>query len=172
MMTAGGSSLWTPDCSGGLLFVRPVRPDHVVITARVIRTAHTARIGGSWAGDWAIGIVEERFWGLPGWARVVFLTNSRFWEGRTFFVSGRRSRGILTRFLPLVDAMACGSYGSGPVADATIELRLLREAPAAGESRILGYVMGANPPIPTTKPVAPLRREAKYLVQRLAPARK
>lgn len=158
-VTAWRSSLWTADCSGSQLFVRPLRPEHVVITARVIRAAHTAKIAGRWAGDWAIGIVEERFWGLPLWPRVVLLTNSMFWEGKTFFISGSRSGGFLTRHLPIVDARACGSYFSRPVADANLELRLLREAPAAGESRTIGYVLGANPSLQMPKASVPLLRE-------------
>src|SRR5262249_28212250 len=108
--SALGSSLWTPDCSGSSMFARPLSSSHVVISARVLRTAHTNKIAGSWAGSWAIAIVEERFWGLPSWARVVLLTNDTYWEGRTYLVSGRRALGTLARLLPIVDATRCGSY--------------------------------------------------------------
>jgi hypothetical protein len=113
-MSAMQSSLWTPDCSGGRLFTRPMRSGDVVFTARVVRTAHTARIAGSWAGSWAVAIVEERLWGWPSWAPVVLLTNGMYWEGRTFLISGSRAYGTLARHLPIVDATSCGSHFAAP----------------------------------------------------------
>ena len=59
------SSLWTPDCSGPKPFARPLSSSHVVIAARILRTAHTNKAAGSWAGSWAIAIVKERFWVCP-----------------------------------------------------------------------------------------------------------
>jgi hypothetical protein len=143
--SAMGSSLWTPDCSGSGLFARPLSSSHVVITARILRTAHTNKIAGSWAGSWAIGIVKERFWGLPSWVRVVLLTNSIYWEDKTYLVSGFRAYGALARLLPIVDATHCGGVFAAPVGDVGPELRLLREAPAEGERRIVGNVLAANP---------------------------
>jgi hypothetical protein len=138
------SSLWTPDCSGSRPFARPLSSSHVVITAHILRTAHTNNIAGRWAGSWAIAIVKERFWGLPSWVRVVLLTNGIYWENKTYLVSGARAYGALARLLPIVDATRCGSYFAAPVGDAGPELRLLREAPADGERRIVGNVLAAN----------------------------
>jgi hypothetical protein len=153
------ASLWTPDCSGGRLFTRPLSPEHVALTARIVRTAHTNKIAGSWAGSWAIGIVEERFWGLPWWARTTLLTNSMFWEGRTYFISGTRAYGLLAHHLPIVDATACGNLFAVPVADAAPELRLLHERAPDGQSRTLGFVLAANHSIWKPKPPgAPERR--------------
>jgi hypothetical protein len=79
-LTVMQSSLGGPDCSGGQLFVRSLRPGHAVFTARMIHVGHTAKVSGRWAGDWAIGVVQEGFWGLPAWTpRLVLLTNSIFW---------------------------------------------------------------------------------------------
>ncbi len=139
------SSLWTPDCSGSGLFARPLSSSHVVITARILRTAHTNKIAGKWAGSWAIAIVKERFWGLPSWIRVVLLTNGIYWEDNTYLVSGARAYGALARLLPIVDATSCGSYFAAPVGEAGLELRILREAPAEGERRIVGRVFAASP---------------------------
>jgi hypothetical protein len=139
------SSLWTPDCSGSRMFARPLSSSHVVITAHILRTAHTNKIAGSWAGSWAIAIVQERFWGLPSWFRVVLLTNGIYWEGRTYLVSGSRAYGPIARFMPIIDATQCGSHYAAPVGDVGPELRLLREAPGEGERRIVGNALAANP---------------------------
>lgn len=142
--TALRSSLWTPDCSGPQLFAHPSRPEDIVLTARIVRTAHTQRVAGRWAGSWAIGLVEEGFWGLPSWAPVVLLTNSMYWEDETFFVSGSRTYGLLTRYLPIVDATNCGRHFAVPAADVEPELRLLHEAPSAVETRVVGRVLAAR----------------------------
>jgi hypothetical protein len=153
-LMAKQSSLWTGDCSGASLFVRPLRPGHVVFTARLIFVGHTVKVSGRWAGDWAIGVVQERFWGLPRWPGVVFLTNAVFWEGETYFVSGSRDVGSMTRYLPIVNAGRCGSYYSEPAKDAEIELRLLRKPPLAGEFRIAGCVRREKPLNQEWKPPA------------------
>jgi hypothetical protein len=143
------SSLWTPDCSGPSLYMRPLRANHTVFTARLLRVGHTAKGSGKWAGDWGIGLVQESFWGLPKWApRLVLVTNSIFWEGETFFISGMRSGGLLTRFLPIIDSTSCSALGAVPRAYAEIQLRLLRKPPPDGELRIIGYarspILGAK----------------------------
>ena len=102
MATALRSSLWSPT--------------QAVFTARVVfacpldrrserrGTAVFARPGRDReVGDWAIGIVQERFWGMPRWTRLVLLTNYVYWEGETYFVDGRRDEGLLTQFLPIVE---------------------------------------------------------------------
>ena len=142
---AMGSSLWTPDCSGPSLFTRPLRPGHVAATVRILRSAHTHKVGGSWAGTWAVGIVEERFFGLKPWEHLALLTDGFFWEGRTFFVSGSRAFFLLARALPIVDATRCGSEYSVPLADAAPQLRVLHEAPADGSRRVVGSLLVANP---------------------------
>jgi hypothetical protein len=141
-MTAWQSSPNGPDCRGRGLFTQPVFPGHTVFTARLARVGHGVHaIGDSkkWAGDWAIGIVQEKFWGLPSaWPRFVLLTNSIFWEGETYLVDGRRDRGFLTRFLPIIEAGPCSR--TRPVVDATVDLRILREKRTAMSSRIVGFV--------------------------------
>jgi hypothetical protein len=97
----------------------PFRPEHVVVKARLIWAGHTVKVAGKWAGDWAIGVVEEHFWGLPSWKpRLVLLINHPFHDGDTVLVSGEREQGILTRHLTIVSIMACGSYYSHAGVDA------------------------------------------------------
>ena len=156
-MTAWQSSLWGPDCSGRALFTKPAFPGHAVFTARLIYVGHknTDRLGWQ-AGDWAIGIVQDRFWGLPRWnSHLVLLTHAIFWEGETYFIDGRRAEGLLTRLLPIVEAGPCAR--SRPIVDATIDLRALHETLPASGACIIGYVrkpepftQGLTPPSPHT----------------------
>jgi hypothetical protein len=156
-MTAWQSSLWGPDCSGRALFTKAAFPGHAVFTARLIYVGHknTDRLGWQ-AGDWAIGIVQDRFWGLPRWnSHLVLLTHAIFWEGETYFIDGRRPKGLLTRLLPIVEAGPCAR--SRPIVDATIDLRALHQSLPSSGARIIGYVrkpelftQGLTPPTPHT----------------------
>jgi hypothetical protein len=141
-LTAGKSSYWNPGCIWRGPSLRPRYPGHTVLTARLIRVGHTARVSGKWGGYWAIGLVQERFWGLPKWAPpVVLLTNNSFLEGETYFIDGRRGDGgLLTRFLPIVDAWPCYAFAA-PAALATTNLRLLRNPQPAARLRLIGRVM-------------------------------
>jgi hypothetical protein len=149
-----GSSLYSGDCFGRRPFLHPLSPTHAVFTARVVFAARSIEAltdehdflrpsGPDRAvGDWAIGIVEERFWGMPLWTRFVLLTNHVYWEGETYFVDGRRFEGWLTRFLPIVEGGAGGCTRTMPVQDAIVDLRLLRTPPPPGSTRVMGYVRG------------------------------
>jgi hypothetical protein len=141
-LTAWESSVNGPDCAGRQLFMQPVFPRHAVFTAHLVRVGHAAHATGNkkkWAGDWAIGVVEERFWGLPSvWPRFVLLTNSIFWEDERYFVDGSRPGGFLTRVLPIVQAGPCSR--TRPLVDATVDLRILREKHKSTRPRIVGFV--------------------------------
>ena len=151
----GGTFVWTAmhsspagavDCFASPFSLSPRSPQHAVFTARLIRVAHMGRVDGHWGGDWAVGIVEESFWGLPAWPlHFVLLINNAYWENTTVLVSGGREQGILTRFLPIVDTrLGCG-YFSYRMPDAQIYLRLLRKPPASTVNRITGYVRSRRP---------------------------
>ena len=138
-VSAKDSRLDYSDCGVRPLFARPLNSGHAVFTARAIRAGHFIRISGKWAGYWAIGLVQERFWGLPWWSgRLVLLTTHAFLDGETYLIDGQRDPRLLNRFLPIVKAGPC-TYTS-PVADAGIELRLLRDAPPPEGFRIVGRV--------------------------------
>jgi hypothetical protein len=97
--------------------------------------AHVRRVG-----DWAIGVVQERFWGVPShWPHLVLMTNFIYWKGETYFIDGLRENGLLTRILPIVGARISCSR-SRPAEDAIVDLRVLRQAPPAGGARLIGYV--------------------------------
>ena len=169
-LSALGSSLFSGDCRGKPLFVHPESPFHAVFTARVIlvgrsiealtrdrglfRDPHIPGARDPHVGDWAIGVVEERFWGLPSWSRLVLLTNFIYWKDAAYFVDGSRGRGLLTRVLPIVEGRVSCSR-TKPVQDAIVDLRALRDAPSASGRRLIGYVRqpekfvcGIVPPAP------------------------
>jgi len=124
---ASHSSTWRPDCSGYRLPTIPFNSSHAVFTALVIRTGHSVRAIGKSGGSWAIGVVEQRYWGVPSWKpQFVLLTGSWFVEDETFLISGYRAEGLLTRFLPIVSTQYC-AVGADPIAEAEIPLRLLND---------------------------------------------
>jgi hypothetical protein len=148
-----GTSLFNGDCGERQPFLHPLSPTQAVFTARVVFAARSIDALGAVhsalhlsgrdrkVGDWAIGIVQERFWGMPHWTRLVLLTNYVYWEGETYFVDGRRAEGLLTQFLPIVEGgISCSR--TKPMQDAIVDLRLLRRPPLPGATRVIGYVRG------------------------------
>jgi hypothetical protein len=152
MLCGLGSNLFSPNCKGRPLFIHPLFPTQAVFTAKVFFAARSidALLGlhgglhpsgpDHGVGDWAIGTVQERFWGMPYWTRLVLLTNDVYWEGETYFVDGRRFSGLLTQFLPIIGDIACGRTKLAQ--NAIVDLRLLRKPPPIGSLRIIGYVRG------------------------------
>jgi len=154
-ITIWRSSSSGPDCNGRRLFARPLFPDHAVFTARILRSGHQRKIAERWVGDWAVGVIGERFWGVPPWApRLVLLTSGIFWKGETYLVDGRRAWGLLTRFLPVVYVGVCTR--TRPVADAPVDLRVLRHPPSLSSAHLIGYVERPKPFVdeltPPTRP--------------------
>jgi hypothetical protein len=156
MLSGLGSSLFSGDCRGHAPYLHPDSPTHAVFTAKILFAGRSIRgiirpqsilrgdpadsIRDHGAGDWAIGMVEETFWGTPHWARFVLLTNNLYWEGETYFIDGRRDQGLLTQYLPVVGGgVSCSR--TRPAQTAVVDLRLLRRPPAGG-TRIMGYVRG------------------------------
>ena len=151
-LAALGSSLFSGDCIGKPPITHPESPRHAVFTARVIFVGRSiealTRDAGLRSlaaydrrvGDWAIGVVQERFWGVPShWPHLVLMTNFIYWEGETYFIDGSRGNGFLTRMLPIVGA-GINCSRSRPAQYAVVDLRVLREAPPASGTRLIGYV--------------------------------
>ncbi len=149
------SSLFNGDCRAKPPFTHAQHKEHAVFTARAIyvgRSIHTRQelrmspkdLRDSPVGDWAIGVVQERFWGVPTrWPHLVVMTNFVFWKGGTYFVDGRRERNLLDNILPLV-AGGIGCSRSRPIQEAVVDLRLLRQAPPR-QAAIVGYVRQPGP---------------------------
>ncbi|HZS29108.1 MAG TPA: hypothetical protein VFB76_17915 [Candidatus Angelobacter sp.] len=140
-LSALGSSLSSGDCHYKPQFVLPESPYHAVFTARVIfvgRSLGALTQYGDYfrnlqslrnvhAGDWGIGVVQEKFWGLPSYSRFVLLTDFVYQEDATYFIDGARERGLLIRKLPIVEGRVNCSR-TKPVQDAIDDLRALRDA--------------------------------------------
>ena len=127
------------ECGGRALFAESLGPGHAVFTVRLVRVGHVRKISGRWVGEWAIGFVQEKFWGVPWTARrFVLLANSIFWEGETYFLDGHPADGMLTRFLPIIETESCTR--TRPLPNAALELRAAREGRPAKGAKILGSV--------------------------------
>jgi len=150
-----GSSLFSGDCRTPAPYVHQRSPQHAVFTARIVFVGRSIeamiRFAGVFrdprsgiannlrVGDWAIGVVEENFWGLPvRGPRLVLLTNFVYWKGETYFIDGIREARLLPTLLPVVGGgISCSR--SRLVADAIVDLRLLHQPPSSG-TRLIGYV--------------------------------
>ncbi len=148
-LCALGTSLFSPDCGSSPPRLRPLSSTHAVFTARVLFAGrsinalippHRLETRGD-AGDWAIGLVQERFWGMPHWTRLVLLRNYLYWQGESYFIDGRRNAGLLTQFLPIVEGRI-GCSRTRSIHYAKVDLRVLRNPLAAGTTRVMGYVEG------------------------------
>jgi len=155
------SSLYSSDCGPKPPFTHCLSPTHTVFTARVILVGRSlqarTRVPGTLdgvtrpgphdqrLGDWAIGLVQERFWGLPWWRpNLVLLTDYLYWKGETYFIDGRRADGLLARVLPIVSGgISCSR--TRPVGEARVDLRVLKEGPSINGVRIIGDVHGPEP---------------------------
>ena len=151
-LSALGSSLFSGDCIGKRPITHPESPSHAVFTARIVFVGRSIEaltrgtglrslgVQERSVGDWAVGVVQERFWGLPSWGpHLVLLTNFIYWKGETYFIDGARANGLLTRVLLIVEARI-GCSRSRPVQDAIVDLRVLRGGQRANGARLIGYV--------------------------------
>jgi hypothetical protein len=87
------------DCGEGPPFADAQHSQGAVFTARIV---HVDPILGP------VAVVQQRFWGLPRWARIVLLKWGRV--GDEFFVDGRPAGGLLTgHIVPVIDMKCTGS---------------------------------------------------------------
>lgn len=150
------SSLFNGDCNAKPPFTHAQREGHAVFTARAVyvgRSIHTmyeSRLApkdlrDSPVGDWAIGVVQERFWGVPSrWPHLVLMTNFIYWKGGTYFIDGGMEQSLLSRNILPVVAGGIGCSRSKTVQEAGVDLRLLREAPPR-RAAIVGSVRQPGP---------------------------
>jgi hypothetical protein len=84
-------------------------PDHSVFTASL------AFAGGTHLdprfGTWSVMRVRQKFWGIPWWAHNIVIVRGFRVEKGEYFVDARRSQGLLTHFLPMVDLYPCCHTG-------------------------------------------------------------
>lgn len=166
-LTALGSSTWGPDC--GRMpgpYTAPRFPGHMLFTAKTVfvgRSMRTALLsrnqerGSSDIGEWAVAVVDQPFWGVRSWRRLVLLTDGYYWKNRNYFIDGSSSGGLLDRHLPIIRTSPCGR--SNLAENALVDLRVLHQPPPKTGARILGFVRELQPysamqSPPPTKPYA------------------
>jgi hypothetical protein len=142
-------------CGRSQPFIKPRSEHHAAFIVRVISVGLSPRawfytrfgqgaIREHRVGEWAIGIVQERFWGVPSsWPHLVMLTDNVYWPGETYFIDGERESTLVSHFIPVVSAQyACSR--TKPIRMAALDLRILRHPPSKGAT-IIGYVRQAEP---------------------------
>ncbi|HEV3039305.1 MAG TPA: carboxypeptidase-like regulatory domain-containing protein [Candidatus Angelobacter sp.] len=129
------SSSWV--CAGPSEFPRSTFGHDAIFTAHAIRVGHQLRTSDGWLGYWALATVQERYrgWHFP---RIVLLTEGIIRSGHDYFVDARRPKGLLTRFLPIMEIENCTR--TSELADAGLALRLLRSGLPENGARIIGQV--------------------------------
>jgi hypothetical protein len=136
-MRQEGSSV---DCGAPPPFVKPTSPDQAVFTAHVLYVGHVdpqyAMRSGHRFGPWAIAYVKHRYWGLPWWSSVIVaLSPGSYQQGENYFVDGRWPGN--SRLLPFVYTGPCRR--TGPLSEAIVETRTLRDGPPRTGVRIIGH---------------------------------
>jgi hypothetical protein len=141
---------WPPmlDCSGGPLLNEQGAPRSTDFTAKILFVGPASYWGLSF---WAIARVEQRFSREP-WSILNLVVLRNFFHPSDkfewFFIEGHRSRGMIARFLPVIERDECGH--SRLLKNAAVPLRILHDgAPPVGV-RILGRVYDA--PLYTSPP--------------------
>lgn len=132
-MGAAGLELWRTgkylDCGESPPFVKRQYSDQNVFVAKVAYASKHL---------WAIGLVQERFWGLRWWEhRIVFLLVGSLKPGERYFIEGRHWSGLLTQFFPVISYTPCGH--SSLLKD-SFEIRLLQDGVRKDGVRIIGRV--------------------------------
>jgi hypothetical protein len=144
---------WSPigDCNGGPLLNEQGAPRNIVFTARILFVGPSSFYGSSL---WSIARVEQRFsdapWSVAGLVvlRDFFRPDNRF---EHFFIEGQGSRGVFTRFLPIIERVECGH--SRRLSDAIVSLRILHDGAPRTGIRIIGrvYTSWREHPAPTPR---------------------
>jgi hypothetical protein len=139
VLTAVVSSLFLPwwppvgDCSGRPLFTDQKVAANTDFTARIVfvgpRTFHGFSL-------WSIARVGQRFAGSASWVPNLVILRGDFRASAWYLVEGKRSEGVITRFLPIVEPLSCGH--TDRLDRATVALRVLHDGPPKSGVRIIG----------------------------------
>jgi hypothetical protein len=134
---------WSPtgDCGGRPLLTEQGVPRNLDFTARIVFVGPRSLHGWSL---WSIARVEHRFTDLAsGPANLIILRGFFHPKDRSerYFVEGVRSRGGLTRFLPVFEPTDCGR--TARLDEADVALRVLRDGPPSSGGRLIGRVFAS-----------------------------
>lgn len=131
---------WPPigDCGGRPIFTEQGVPLNLDFTARIVFVGPRSFHGLSL---WSIARVEQRFGSLTAWPSNLVILRGYFKptdKDERYLVEGRRSGAAITRFLPVIEPVACGR--TAHLGDATVALRCLRDGVPRSGGRLIGIV--------------------------------
>lgn len=131
------------DCANGPPFTKQSAPYQTMFIATDAVAFVSVSASPGWSrsflANFAIAQVQEHFWGLPWWDRkFVFLVRPYSWHGEPYLLDANRPSGLLSRFLPIVTIRQCGR--SRPLADADIDVRVLKDGKSRLGARVIGRI--------------------------------
>lgn len=113
-------------------------PGQIALTGKIVMVGP---VGSSQLASWSLIHVHRRFWGWPAWAPDFVILRDLFKKtekGDEYFVDARRSSGLLTHFLPIIEIYPCCHTQS--LDRATADIRALQDGPPKSGVRIIGRV--------------------------------
>lgn len=117
-----------------------------VFTARIVRLGwpHYQYFPIRVVAPWAIARVEREFWGVPsvGGLVILHMPLAADYAGERVFVDSPRSKGVFTRFLPVIDWDPCSAIRRLETAEPYI--RAIEKGPPKSGGRITGTVLAKS----------------------------
>ena len=128
------------ECNVRTPFAYPQNSNQVAFTAHIVHVPWPEQFpNGEWVGATAFARVDEKFWGMPWWfPQIVFLRYHLFQPHQSYFIDGERAHGLVTRFLPIIEAVSCGR--TNLESQAVIDLKLMKSPPSRGTTSLIGFV--------------------------------
>lgn len=148
---------WRPigDCGGRPLLTERGAPRNIDFTARIVFVGPSSFLERSL---WSIARVEHRFGDLKSGPANLIILRGFFQpkdKSERYFVEGVRTRGVLTRFLPIFEPVDCGR--TAHLDYAGVALRVLHDGLPLSGGRLIGRVyerMEESRPVPGVSVVA------------------
>lgn len=113
-------------------------PGQIALTGKIVMVGP---VDSSQLASWSLVRVQRRFWGWPSWAPDFVILRDLFKKtekGDEYFVDARRSSGLLTHFLPILEIYPC--CHTQRLDRATADIRALEGGPPKSGVRIIGRV--------------------------------
>jgi len=113
-------------------------PGQIALTGKIVMVGP---VDSSQLASWSLVKVQRRFWGWPSWAPDFVILRDLFKKtakGDEYFVDARRSSGLLTHFLPILEIYPC--CHTQLLDRATADIRALQDGPPKSGVRIIGRV--------------------------------
>ncbi|MGO9864285.1 MAG: carboxypeptidase-like regulatory domain-containing protein [Terriglobales bacterium] len=113
-------------------------PGQIVLAGKIVMVGP---VDSSQLASWSLIHIHRRFWGWPSWAPDFVILQDLFKKtekGDEYFVDARRSSGLLTHFLPIIEIYPC--CHTQRLDRATADIRALQDGPPKSGVRIIGRV--------------------------------